>query len=582
MNGQILNRFASNPVDVSIGRSRFDLSHGCKFTFDVGEIIPFYVNSDILPGDTFEIATSKVVRLQPLVSPIMDNLYLDTYWFFVPHRLVWDHWKEFQGENNDGYWTQTNHYEVPQVKYANGRSANAKTILDYMGIVPGVTLYDGTNYGSISSLPLRAYVKTYNDWFRSEDLLAPIHLYTDDNSRTLPAYNAGSSWSDVQSFAEFGNIPPLRACKYFDMFTSCLPSTQRGPAVKFDLVGLAPVSTGSNHLKYGDDAPIDGMKFAGVNSSSKLAPAVTTNGKSRGLGLSYDQNQTGGPFVGGALRMVTAEQSDLSLSKVVPTNLWADLAGVAQFSINELRQAFAIQRYYEKLARGGARYISMIKSFFGVDSSDARMQRPEYLGGSRLPLNISQVEQTSATETGLTPLGDVAGMSVTGDVHGDFIKSFEEHGTLLGLAVVRYNHSYSQGIAKQWFRKGLFDFYLPVFANLSEQPIYNKQIYANTNYYNEVFGYNEAWCEYRFENNRIAGEFRSSYTTSLDFWHLGDDYNSLPTLTSDWILEDKSPLDRCLAVTSAVSNQLIADFWLDIKAVRAMPAYSIPGLIDHH
>lgn len=576
-----MNRFAFNPTDVSISRSTFSLSHSVKFSFNVGELIPFYVNSDVLPGDTFQIQTSKVVRLQPLVSPIMDNLYLDVYYFFVPHRLVYDHFREFMGENNTSYWTQPTEYNIPHLKLNSGSGNDSevkpKTILDYMGIPTSVK---AGNKFTFSALPIRAYCLCWNEWFRSENISQPVHIYTDDTDRTIASYSSSPTFANRVTNSELGNYPPLQVCKYFDYFTSCLPSPQKGPSVTFELAGSAPVTTGAAHIMYGDEVN-NGMILGGINSSNKLAKAVTTSGKERVLGVGYDSSSTS---PSSTMRMASSEQSALNLSQVVPVNLWANLSEVSQFSINELRTAFAIQKFYEKQARGGTRYIEMIKSFFNVDSSDSRMQRPEYLGGSRLPLNVSQVEQTSATESGLTPLGDVAGMSVTGDVHGDFIKSFEEHGTLIGLCAVRYNHTYQQGLNRMWSRRTLFDFYFPTFANVGERSTLNKEIYVSTSATDNeaVFGYNEAWSEYRYTPSRCAGEMRSNYATSLDYWHLGDEYNSRPTLSSDWIFEDKAPLDRCLAVTSAVSNQLIADFYLDIKATRPMPAYSIPGLIDHH
>ena len=280
------------------------------------------------------------------------------------------------------------------------------------------------------------------------------------------------------------------------------------------------------------------------------------------------------------------------LSGAYPANLWAvDTGGQQAATISQLRLAFQIQRFYEKAARSGSRYIEILKGFFGVTSPDARLQRPEYLGGNRVPIHINQVLQQSATESGSTPQGNPAAMSLTSDVHGDFSRSFTEHGYVLGLMVVRYPHTYQQGIERMWSRKTKFDFYWPQLANISEQPILNKEIYAQGSSVvdeagdaidEQVFGYQEPWAEYRYKPNRISGELRSTYTTSLDVWHLGDDYESLPSLSSSWIMEDKSPIDRVLAIQSSVSNQFWVDTYIENTCTRVMPLYGIPGLIDHH
>lgn len=557
MNRNETNRFATNPINLDISRSIFNRDHKMLFSGNVGDVIPFYI-SEVLPGDTFQVTTSKVVRLQPLVTPIMDNLYLDTYYFFVPNRLVWSHWKEFMGENTTTAWVPQVSYTIPQITVPSG-GFNVGTIADYLGVPPKV----GAGK-TISALPFRCYAMCMNDWFRDENLMNPVHIHTDDTTRT--GVNTGDQVTDI----ELGG-KPFVACKYFDYFTACLPGAQKasGPTVEFALNGLLPVNAYKNKSNIASgDAIGDLSGIKGLNAATSATNfAALTNGRSLGVGSG---------MLSGTTSTVTGSGEYFS-----PSNLFADLNNTSIFDINSLRQAFAIQRFYEKQARGGSRYIEQIKSFFNVDSPDARLQRSEYLGGNRLPLNVSSVEQTSATQSGLTPQGNLTGVSATGDVNTDFVKSFTEHGYVIGVCVVRYHHTYQQGLERHWSRKTLFDFYNPTFANLGEQPVYENEIYfGSTN--NNVFGYQEAWADYRYAPSRVAGEMRSVATTPLDMWHLADNYTSQPYLSDSWIREDKSMLDRCLAVTSSVSNQFIADFYIQAECARPMPLYSIPGLIDHH
>lgn len=558
MNRNEVNRFAVNPTTLDISRSIFNRDHKMLFSGNVGDVIPFYC-TEILPGDTISVTTSKVVRLQPLVTPIMDNLYLDTYYFFVPNRIVWSHWKEFMGENTSTAWVPAVSYTIPQIEVPSG-GFDVGTIADYLGVPPK------TGAGkTVSALPFRAYAAIVSEWFRDENLMNPVHVHVDDTTRT--GVNTGDQVTDI----ELGGKPFI-ACKYHDYFTSCLPGAQKaaGPTVEFALNGLLPVNAynGRANLETGEDysTKFKGIVFKDVSTSS----AAVLTGK-QDYHIQSGQGK------------ITANDSSLSEDSRIPSpaNLFADLNNTSIFDINSLRQAFAIQRFYEKQARGGSRYIEIIKSFFNVDSPDARLQRPEYLGGNRLPLNVSQVEQTSATQSGLTPQGNLTGVSATGDVNADFRKSFTEHGYIIGVCVVRYHHTYQQGLARHWSRQTLFDYYNPTFANLGEMAVMENEIYFGSAR-NNVFGYQEAWADYRYTPSRVAGEMRSVYTTPLDMWHLADNYASQPYLSDSWIREDKSNLDRCLAVTSAVSNQFIADFYIQEEAARPMPLYSIPGLIDHH
>ncbi len=545
MNRNVESHFSQLPR-VDISRSRFDRSSSVKTSFNVGDLIPFYVD-EVLPGDTFKLKTSKVVRMQPLVAPIMDNIYLDTYYFFVPNRLCWTHWRELMGENTESAWIPTTEYQVPQVTSPAGDGWSAGTIADYMGIPVGV---GGL---SVNALPFRAYALICNEWFRDENLTDPLNIPFGDATQT------GSNGTNYINDVVNGGAP-FKASKYHDYFTSCLPSPQKGTDVTIPIAQLAdlPVVTGDVH-------PVNTPTPVKLNTSTTIAQNL------------FSRNGT----------LYAYDDSSLNPSSVLTaqfTNLWATgTNALTATSINQLRMAFQIQKLYEKDARGGTRYIELLKSHFGVTSPDARLQRPEYLGGNRVPITINQVLQQSASQDGLTPQGNPVGMSLTSDNHSDFTKSFVEHGFVIGVMVARYDHTYQQGLNRLWSRKSRFDYYWPVFANIGEQAVLNKEIYASGIPKDDgVFGYQEAWADYRYRPNIVTGLMRSGSAASLDVWHLADDYASLPSLSDDWIREDKSPLDRCLAISSKVSNQLWADIYVQNICTRPMPMYSIPGLIDHH
>lgn len=562
MNRNVESHFALNPTRIDMSRSTFDRSASVKTSFNVGDIVPFFLE-EVLPGDTFNVRTSKVVRMQTLLTPMMDNLYLDSYYFFVPNRLVWNHWKEFNGENTESAWIPTTEYSIPQITSPSGGWA-VGTIADYFGLPTGVSGL------SVSALPFRAYALVMNDWFRDQNLQDPLVVPVDD--ATVAGVNTGNFVTDCAK----GGLPYI-AAKYHDYFTSCLPSPQKGNDVTLSVAspGDLPVVAKSQDVdsrKWGFDSqggigvhlkktPYNDMdKWIDLDQSSSL---VASSG-----GLYQDNSSVSGP-----------------VSQVLPSNLWAVSSGNAVVAtINQLRMAFQIQKLYERDARGGTRYIEVLKSHFGVTSPDARLQRPEYLGGNRVPINVNQVIQQSGTGAGAdTPQGTVVGMSQTTDSNHDFIKSFTEHGYIIGVMVARYDHTYQQGIERHWSRKTRFDYYWPVFANIGEQAVLNKEIFAQgTAKDNEVFGYQEAWSDYRYKPNRVTGEMRSAYEQSLDVWHLADDYASLPSLSDSWIREDKNTVDRVLAVKSSVSDQLFADIYVFNRATRPMPLYSVPGLIDHH
>ena len=562
MNRNTESHFSLSP-HVDISRSRFDRSASLKTSFNAGDVVPFFLE-EVLPGDTFSVDTSKVVRMQTLLTPMMDNVYLDTYYFFVPNRLVWDHWKEFCGENTESAWIPETEYTMPQITSPADHGWSVGTLADYFGIPTGVAGL------SVSALPFRAYALIINEWFRDQNLQDPLVVPTDDS--TVAGVNTGTFVTDV---AKGGK--PFIAAKYHDYFTSALPAPQKGPDVAI------PVAQAASYPVY------------------PLAQSVSPSGayslkwqKRDGSNFNYDSSKYGvfgvssafndGASVSDSTILKQVQEGPSSVEDVIPANLWAVADGnAAAATINQLRLAFQIQKFYERQARGGSRYTEVVRSFFGVTSPDARLQRPEYLGGNRVPININQIVQQSGSESSGTPQGTVVGQSLTTDKHSDFTKSFTEHGLIIGVMVARYDHTYQQGLNRLWSRKDKFDFYWPVFANIGEQAIKNKEIFAQgTDKDNEVFGYQEAWAEYRYKPNMVTGEMRSAYAQSLDVWHLADDYNTLPSLSDSWIREDKANIDRVLAVTSAVSHQFFADIYVKNYCTRPMPMYSVPGLIDHH
>lgn len=569
MNRNVESHFALNPTRIDMSRSTFDRSASVKTSFNVGDIVPFFVE-EVLPGDTFNVHTSKVVRMQTLLTPMMDNIYLDTYYFFVPNRLVWNHWKEFNGENTESAWIPQTEYSVPQITSPQG-GWSVGTLADYFGLPTGVAGI------SVSALPFRAYALVMNEWFRDQNLQDPLVVPVDD--ATVQGVNTGTFVSDV---AKGGK--PYIAAKYHDYFTSCLPSPQKGPDVTLSVAsqGDLPVVA-----KY-DPVPFSAWPKSSGGSSERQPVRMSSNGSMTDwvdFASSYNLNAFVDQAGRGSILTSGDAVSGSSHLSAYPSNLWALNSGNAIIAtINQLRMAFQIQKLYERDARGGTRYIEVLKSHFGVTSPDARLQRPEYLGGNRVPINVNQVIQQSGTGSGAdTPQGTVVGMSQTTDSNADFIKSFTEHGYILGVMVARYDHTYQQGIERHWSRKTRFDYYWPVFANIGEQAVKNKEIFAQgTDVDDEVFGYQEAWSDYRYKPNRVTGEMRSAYAQSLDVWHLADDYDKLPSLSDSWIREDATTVDRVLAVKSSLSNQLFADIYIKNRATRPMPMYSIPGLIDHH
>ncbi len=561
--------FSSNPVSISISRSTFKRNSSVTTSFNVGEVVPFYVD-EVLPGDTFNVKTHKLVRLQTPIAPFVTPMWMDTYYFFVPNRLVWKHWKEFQGENTESAWIPQTTYEVPQIKAPAG-GWNVGTIADYMGIPTGVSDI------SVNALPFRAYAKVMDYFFRNQALQDPFVI--PDNETVQTGSNGANYVTDIANGGK-----PWIARRYNDYFSQALPAPQKGPSVSLPLFsgGVYPVVGNGNALGF------SAIKNSALETDYGLSfnNSATATLASGGAGLAVGASIPGASHTpnNGQMIGVTTVEGNSGLEAHVGSDTGA-------VTINELRAAFQLQKYYEQLARSGSRYSEVLKAQFHVDAQDYRLQNPEYLGGSHVSINVSQVVQNSATGKDTTPQGNTAAYSLTTDSHHDFVKSFVEHGFVIGVCVVRYEHSYQQGIERFWSRKKVTDYYLPVFANLGEQAILNKEIYAQGSkavdgsgkpYDEQVFGYVPRWNEYRYKPNRITGEMRSSFTTSLDMWHLGDDYAQRPVLSDEWLREDKDTVDRVIAVSNRVSNQLFGDFYIENTTTRAMPLHSIPGLIDHH
>jgi hypothetical protein len=499
----------SRVPNVDIQRSTFDRSHGLKTTFDAGYLIPIFYD-EALPGDTFQLQTHAFCRLATPIHPIMDNMYIETFYFAVPFRLVWDNWQKFCGEQkNPGDSTD---YLVPQVTTTVVNS----TLYDYFGVPNGTAL-------TFNNLMGRAYNLIYNEWFRDENLQDSVVVDLGDGPDTATNYTL------------------LRRGKRHDYFTSALPWPQKGAAVNLPLGTSAPIA-------------MDGD----VYPTSNIAEVYSTSaGANRRLysAVGVELGSTGGD-----------------------NPLYADLTDATAATINQLREAFQIQRLLEKDARGGTRYTEVIRSHFGVTSPDARLQRPEYLGGGKTRVGIDPIPQTSSTDA-TTPQGHLAGFGTAGFSHNGFSKSFTEHTVIVGMACVFADLTYQQGLNRFFSKQTKYDYYWPALAHLGEQAILNKEIYAQgTSDDDLTFGYQERYAEYRYKPSMVTGQMRSSFAQSLDTWHLAQDFTALPALNASFI-EENPPIDRVTAVTSYPN--MLGDFYFKLKCARPMPTYSVPGLIDH-
>lgn len=551
--------------EMKASRTRFNRDQTILTTFDSGKLIPFYVD-EVLPGDTFNVNTSAIIRMTTPKYPVMDDAFIDFYYFYCPNRILWDDFRQFMGEVEGTPWMPKKEYKVPEIVITVTGGGIPKpaegTILDYMGVPTKIK-----NTFSINALPVRGYVKIWNEYFRDENVDNEATIKTTSEDVVYDTgTNSGTNEKEatienrLQNAYKGGYCLPVN--KFHDYFTSSLPYAQRGPEVNLPMTGNAPIRLGDSKGNY--------QEFTGA-----VEMVVGQHGNNTPGTLMYG-NATGAS--GEKKTMVFTGKERGSGEVGAGGWMYADLASITAATINDLRKAIAVQQYYEALARGGSRYREQVQALWDVVISDKTVQVPEYLGGGRYHVNMNQIVQTSGQQSNAdTPIGETGAMSVTPINESSFTKSFEEHGFVIGVCCVRHNHSYQQGLERFWSRTDRLDYYVPQFANLGEQPIKKKEIMLTGEATDEeTFGYQEAWADYRMKPNRVSGKMRSNATGTLDFWHYADEYEKVPTLSQEWMAEGKEEIARTLIVQD--EPQFFGAIRVANKTTRRMPLYSVPGL----
>lgn len=548
------HRFSDAPA-MYMKRTKFDRSHVYKTTFDSGKLIPVFVD-EVLPGDTTRLSVNYFARLATPIKPIMDNIYLDWFFFFVPNRLVWEHWQNFCFEQEDP--DDSTDYVIPTVTAAANSDNNyVGSLWDYFGL----PINTADNISGINALPFRAVYLIWNEWFRDENLQKSVKIQKGDTNEILDSSRASDQPSWV--FSSGTTIVSGHACpprgKRHDYFTSALPWTQKGPGVSIGLAGTANLVLSSTN---------NPILFSGGGGNSAFTDMPVYSAK---IGGEADiQGYTGD---------IENNRGYLKFGSDVGLKGYADLDSSSIFTINSLRTAFQMQKFYERLARGGSRYTEVLRSFFGVVSPDARLQRPEFLGSFTKMVNVNPIAQTSATDS-TSPQGNLSAYGVTASKFHGFTKSFVEHGYIIGFVCARADLTYQQGINKMWLRSTVYDFYWPTFAHLGEQAIELREIYAQGSKDDTiVFGYQERYAEYRYKPSQITGKFRSSVANgNLDVWHLSQYFKNAPTLNEEFITENP-PIKRIVAVQD--EPEFLIDVGFKYTTVRPMPMFGTPGLVDH-